>query len=238
MYVGMNAFIEENDSKCIKHKLDLLKNNVDLKDNREQEQLILLKLYKDMRKMDKNRMRYIRKAKKYKQQKIVYNTNHDIASDINNLLNTKNKDIKTMSRYINNIYTDQKIIDELIIYKLLYHIPEKKIKVCEDNYIDIIGNICSILNSVTPLLVSYIEDHVWIINHKSTRNFIVPKKKVLLTNTIPLKVMKNTNFRKYMSMITGYLTKCYDGSIKYNIEEDSKYDFAWVFISIRYGNNN
>lgn len=238
MKTDMDKFINNTETSVIKHKLSVLKTNTDDEGNREYELLVLLKLYKDMRKLDKERRRYIRKAKEYEQYKSLYNSNQVLANDINNLLNTENKDTKVMCNYIQRAFTEQKMVNELIIYKLLYHIPTEKVKVTKNNYMDIVGRICLSLNSFTPLLVSYLEDHTWTVNYKNTLNFIVPKKKVLLTNTVSLRNMKNTFFKTYMAMVTNYLAKCFDGSIKHNIEEDSKYDFAWVFISVRYGNKN
>lgn len=45
--------------------------------------------------------------------------------------------------------------------------------------------------------------------------------------------MKNTFFKTYITMVTGYLNRCYD-SVKNVIEEDSKYDIVWVFMVVKY----
>ena len=240
MYPKMESFLNKYESDDIKQKLNSLKITFDTEEKTDPEYdlLVLLKLYKDMRKMDKERRRYIRKAQTYEQHKSLYNNNQVLANDINNLLNSENKDSKVMTQYIQRVFSEHKMINELIIYKLLYHTPLTKVKVSKNNYMETVGKICLTLNSVSSLLVSYLEDHTWTIHYKSTRNFIVPKNKVIITNTVSVKDMKNTFFKTYMAMITNYLTRCYDGSIKHIIEEDSKYDFAWVFITVRYENSN
>lgn len=237
LYPRMNDFIDRYETKELKDKLSTYKIVLGTDEKRDDDGnlILLLKLYKDMRRMDKERSRYMRRAQEYKQNNILYNGDNELANNINNLLNAKKNDNKKMTTYMQQAFSESKMINELLIYKLLYHIPQSKVSITKNNYIDNMDKICSLLNSFTPLLGLYLESNTWTINTESTRNFIVPKKKILITNTISLQDRKNTFFNTYIAMVTSYLKKCYECSIKYNIKEDTKYDLAWVIVSIRYG---
>lgn len=226
----MKKYLNESDAIDIKKKIE---NNIDIKKKEEYKLILILKLFKHIVKIDNEKNKYREKCKINTSNNQMYIENDNMANMVRVINTEKNMDNININDFFRKTMTDTKIRYELLTYELMYYNVSKK------NVID--GNIESFnqlkmeLDRFIPLFSDYFEDYVWTLNTVDTMNFKVPENKIIYSNTIDSDYVDNNNLLSNLKLLISHIRRLFTiQTIKYNIVEDTKYNFSWVLISIGY----
>ena len=267
MYDRLKNFVEINDPNNILYDMQnlmlMIAGNTmnmshvrsirDSDDIRTLENLLILKTYKRLKKMEniciKNKNdheKYSKYANEYKGTKDFAKIIRDINLDTFEYIGMNNnvrKDVRPNnmselsepSKMIQIILTPHKINQELLIYELLFYKPDTLIIPVKNMNDDMSEMISSILNRFNPIIQIYLEDCKWNINYKNTLNFNVRQNKVVFSNTIRTEDETNIKLIQHLDMLKQYIKRVFKlNSINYKIVEDNKFYMSWILIEVGY----
>ena len=208
------------------------------------ENLIVLKMFKRLKWLEKHSYDIRTEINDYNKYKKMYAGNNSISAmvrefnlkSINDHNNDHNNHDSEIMRLMEQILTPHKMTQELLTYELLHYRPIAKVLFDRDDLSSVANQIKMTLNRFNLIIHPYLEDRCsWTVNYKDTLNFVVPKNKIVFSNTIDTQDQENNMIIAHMDMMINYIKRCYKiPSLKYVIVEDNKYYFSWILISMGY----
>jgi hypothetical protein len=216
------------------------------------ENLLMLRMFKRLKLLEKQSIDYrmeIDECNKYQKMysndpcmaalvRIVNLEKENASSRTENETENENENEKEQNdKYMNLLQktiTPYKITKELLTYELLHYEPEERIKFEENNLEQTAFKIRDDINRFNLIVKPYLEDN-WKVNIRDTLNFVVPKNKIILSNTIDPVDEYNDSLSMHIDMTMNYIKRCYKvATLKYAIVEDNKFNIIWLLISIGY----
>jgi len=227
MFDRIEQFRKDNDLNTMHKTLTI--------DDRS-ENLILLKTFKRLKRIEKACIAYKTDYERYDQSQNTYVDCTDRGEMIHNININSNNNTNTED-YIKTLFTPYKIQQELLTYELFNYKPKQKIPFTCNNCEDIAKIICDDISRFSPIMYSVLEDKSWTVHTEDTLNFSVPKDRIILSNTIRTIDSENSYLISHLDTLIDYISRVYKlASVRHIIVEDNKFYITWVLITLRYRN--
>ncbi len=192
--------------------------------------LFLLRLCKKIKMLEENANITKQHEDTYRT-KMTYTKNRTDALTIHNVIqNPHSRKKKDCFRLIENIFSYDKIIEDLVKYDLLHYTPQNKQKISSQREVERIMK--TELDKISCILYpEYIEDKEWTQPPSSLIRFSDTKTNfVFFANTIDKQ--KSCHI---FEIICDYINRIYDmGVVKYAMCEDVNYDFFWILFFVEH----
>ena len=245
-YQEMKNFIKEHDESLLQkdiedlniHNYQHFKNQQSGESVKKFKLLLMLRIFKQIK---KNELSCLHNKLNFDNNRIIetYNSDTNKISVMVHDFNKNNKSYDECFDLLKNIITAPKMKYDLLKYELINYSPKEKILVessCLNNVSELIK---TEINRFNHLIRYLIEDDTWIINNETTKNFIVPKNKFVISNTTEIDNINNDLLLDHMDLLCIYLKRMFNVPLlKYSIVEDNKYDIAWILILIGFYTDN
>lgn len=232
LFVGLKNFIDNHDDEQLEIDMKkMFENMIEYSDDddtiKRQEMLLMCRVFRKIKTIDKQAKNYRNLANKYRQCDKMYIKNDKIVDKVVKYNDMKDdNDTDKMINLLSKCMTPIKMKHELLLYELLHYKTNEKIEINKNS-------IVKIINRFDLLISSYLENRSWTVNLKNTKNFIVPKNAVVFSNTVNRQDVCNSNVKNHMNMLVQYLKRCYNISrVKVSIKKDTKYKLGWILVYV------
>lgn len=247
----MKSFVENNNAETLRNDSDNIFKNIQTinqitehckEDLRNIELLLILRMFRKLKKIEKNCFEYRKESDKNNKFQKIYNNDNDYSvavaiRDYNNNNNSNNNNVGM--ELLKNIISPYKVRLELLKYELNCYRSKNRVELNKYNYKSIANMMITEINHFNPNIETYIEDHTWTINYKNTLNFAVPSNKFIISNSTIIDNTNNTILIAHMDNLIQYLKKMFKTkSLRYLIVEDNKYYLSWILICVGFTNDN
>lgn len=248
----LKKFVDENNHDTLKREMQKLygnlpkstssKINTNTQDYEKFENLLILKMFKRLKLLEKECVEYKTEYEEYDTYNNMYINSSDNSNKVHSFNITAKEDrsdeLGDIDQFMKSIMTPHKKQQELLMYELMFYKPKTKIPFIKNNLIDVATKISSDISRFSPIVNVTLEDHSWTVNTEDTLNFSVPQNRVVLSNTINSDDETDSTLATHLNMLIDYIKRLYKvTSAKYTIVPDNKFDVSWVLITIGFASS-